>query len=342
MKANELLTTLRNAADVALGRRKVALATTPHDVLQTDNKARLLAYHQESPRYRTPVLLVPSMVNRHTLLDLTEENSIVRSLLRAGYRVYMLDWGRPSREDRHLPAEEYVDGVMHRAVRRCLTHSGAPSLSLSGYCMGGTMALIYAARFPELVRNLVLLATPIDFEHGGKLKLWSEARAFDVDAFLDGRGNAPPEALQPAFDMLIPTWRLRNWTTFMSYGHMPMFVKQFTAILQWTTDNVEVPAEVFRVVARDLYQENRLVRGGMMLGGREVRLADVKASIYNAASKADHIVVPPCAHALNGRVASKDLTEIAFPCGHLGLSIGAEAHTVVWPAISTWLAERSA
>jgi polyhydroxyalkanoate synthase len=207
--------------------------------------------------------------------------------------------------------------------------------------MGGSMALIYAALHPERVKNLVLWATPIDFEKGGKLTLWSRRDAFDADAFVDAVGNAAPEQLQPAFDMLIPTWRLRQWTTFSRYGHLPVFVKQFVALARWTADNVEVPAEVFRVVARDLYQDNKLLKGGLRLGGREVRLDAIKASTLNLAAAKDHIVVPACAHQLAGRLGTTDVEEKAYPVGHLGLAMGPEALTVIWPHMMTWLASRS-
>ncbi len=341
MQIQQALTTLKNAAEVALDKVPVATATTPHDVVLTDNKARLLAYHQPKPLHATPVLLLPSMVNRHTLLDLTEECSLVRAFLKAGFRTYLLDWGRPTPEDRHLPASEYVDGVMHRAVRKIRLLSGADQVTLGGYCMGGTMALVYAALYPSLVKNLILWATPVDFEQGGKLTLWSKRDAFDVDSFIESVGNAAPEHMQPAFDMLIPSWRLRQWTTFSRYGHLPIFVKQFVALSKWTADNVEVPAEVFRVVARDLYQDNRLLKGGLMVGGREVKLGAITAATLNLASAKDHIVVPSCAHQLKGRLGTADVEELAYPVGHLGLAMGPEALTVIWPNMMAWLAARS-
>jgi polyhydroxyalkanoate synthase len=346
MNPGETLTTLKNALEVALDRYPVQLAPTPAEVVFTENKARLLRYDGASigvqgPAHPTPVLLVPSMVNRYTLLDLTEENSMVRRLLKAGYAVYVLDWGAPSREDRLLPAETWMDGLMHRCVRRVLRLSGAGQLTLGGYCMGGTLSLVYAALHPETVRNLLLLATPVDCSHAGKLALWADAKGFDVEAFVDGYGNATPEVLQPAFNLLIPTWRARHWSTFFRFGHLPVFVKNFVAVSRWTQDNVEIPAQVFKLWTRDLFQENRLINGGLRLGGREVALSDVRAAILNVAAEQDHLSPPASAHVLQGRVGSQDVQEVAWACGHLGLTLGPEAATQVWPAIIKWLGSRS-
>ena len=45
---------------------------------------------------------------------------------------------------------------------RC-RHTNSPKLNLLGYCMGGTMSAMYTALYPEQVRNLILMAAPIDF-----------------------------------------------------------------------------------------------------------------------------------------------------------------------------------
>lgn len=333
--------TFANAVRVLRDEVPVDQGETPHQVVMTENKARLYRYDQPEPRHATPVLLVPSMINRHTLLDLSAENSIVRNLLKAGYRVYVLDWGRPSDEDRFRTVEDYLDGLMHRFVRKAALDAGAPTITLGGYCMGGTLALLYAALHPEKIRNLILLATPVDFSHGGKLRKWASRDSFDVQAFVDGVGNAPPSILQPAYGMLIPTWRARHWTTFFQMGHDPAFVKQFVAISKWTEDNVDLPADVFRLFARDLYQENRLVEGGLRIGGREVRLSSIRAPIFNAASARDHIVTPACAFKLKELVGSDEVEQVAFKSGHIGLSMGPQAHAVVWPTITRWLEARS-
>jgi len=59
-------------------RAKPVVATTPSDAVHCENKWRLLRYRarREGVAHRTPVLLVPSLINRHYVLDLQPGRSI--------------------------------------------------------------------------------------------------------------------------------------------------------------------------------------------------------------------------------------------------------------------------
>ncbi|MBM4396798.1 MAG: alpha/beta fold hydrolase, partial [Deltaproteobacteria bacterium] len=311
-------------------------------VVLTENKARLIRYSGGSRTQRTPILLLPSMVNRHTIFDLTPNNSVARGLLAAGFDVFLLDWGRPCREDRMVPADEFVAGTIHRAPRAVAVAARADAITLVGYCMGGTLALVYAALHPEKVRNLVLLATPVDFDKLGRLRMLADRESLDVDAVVGALGNPPPKALSYAFGLLVPTWQVRQWHIFFRHAHDDRFYRQFAAVGRWVGDNVEVPAEAFRSFVRDGFQKNSLVNGGWPVAGRAARLGDVRASILNVVAKKDHIILPEASLGLPARVGSRDAEDRVFDCGHVGLSIGAEARPIVWPAIVEWLRARSA
>src|SRR5580693_8945388 len=46
------------------------------------------------------VLVVPSLINRWEVLDLTAEKSLLRAMAAAGLRPYLVDWGTPNDEER--------------------------------------------------------------------------------------------------------------------------------------------------------------------------------------------------------------------------------------------------
>ena len=58
---------------------KPAVGSTPADVVHRENKWRLLRYRAAAggPKFETPVLLVPSLINRHYVLDLMPGKSMV-------------------------------------------------------------------------------------------------------------------------------------------------------------------------------------------------------------------------------------------------------------------------
>lgn len=121
-------------------------------------------------------MLVYALILRPYILDLVPGNSFVEYLVEKGFDVYMLDWGIPGNEDKHLSFEDYVLDYMPEAVEQVLTNSHAEELTLFGYCQSGTISAIYASLLPDKpLKNLVLLTTPIDFapEDPGLFGLWT-------------------------------------------------------------------------------------------------------------------------------------------------------------------------
>ena len=90
-----------------LTRKRPPVGSTPADVVHSENKWRLLRYRRKEPvRFKTPVLLVPSLINRHYVLDLLPDKSFVEWLVARGHDVYCIDWGTPSDEDRYLSFDD--------------------------------------------------------------------------------------------------------------------------------------------------------------------------------------------------------------------------------------------
>ena len=59
-----------------------------------EGTTRLLDYGEHGGK---PVLVIPSLINRHYILDLLPERSFVRFLRGAGLRPLVVDWGEPGR-----------------------------------------------------------------------------------------------------------------------------------------------------------------------------------------------------------------------------------------------------
>src|ERR1700761_6846390 len=66
-------------------------------LLWQEGTTRLLDYR---PRGGTPVLIVPSLINRAYILDLAPGQSFLRYLADQGLRPLLVDWGAPGTEER--------------------------------------------------------------------------------------------------------------------------------------------------------------------------------------------------------------------------------------------------
>lgn len=316
------------------------VAATPHEVVYEQDGVRLLHYQVGGERrQRVPLLLLCSIINRYYILDLTPGRSYVEYLASQGFDVYIIDWGTPESND--ITFEDYTDNYIYNAVQTVKQRAGVSKISLLGYCIGGTLALLYAASYPDEIKNLVLMATPVDFTEAGMLGSWADRNYFDADKVVDILGNVPAEMLQWSFLMLRPATNLFKYVNLSRQIQNQEYVKNFIAMETWSNDNVPVPGAFYRRLIKDLYQENLLVQGRFRLGKRTVDLASIDCALLNVSASKDHIVPVASSAAVLDLVSSTDKEQLTYPYGHIALSVSNGAMKEFWPASVQWLAARS-
>jgi polyhydroxyalkanoate synthase len=324
----------------SLARPAPSLAPTPRDVIAREGTASLYRFVGSGPRRGRPVLLVPSLINQWYVLDLRRGASLVAALVDAGLDVYCLDWGAPEDEDRYRTWDDTL-ARLDRMVRRALRAAGARELALVGYCMGGTLATIYAALEPTRVCGLVDLAGPIDFARGGMLRTMVDRRWFDADAIADA-GNVAPDQMQAGFVALRPTLELAKWVSMPELATDPAAHDAVRALDAWASDNIAFPAAAYRTYIGELYQDNRLVAGTHRALGRAVRLDAVRCPTAVVVADRDAICPSAAATALLDHVATTDTTTLRVPGGHVGAVVGSRAARELYPALTRWLDARVA
>ena len=332
---------LRNLLGL-VGKAKPAVGCTPADVVHSENKWRLLRYHPRAQglAHATPILLVPSLINRHYVLDLQPGRSFAEFMVSRGHDVFIIDWGTPGDEDRFITFDEICDHYIGRAVRRAARAAGTRSVHLLGYCLGGTLTAIHTAANPEAIATLTTLAAPIDFDDGGLLSRWTRGDTFDVDALVDGFGNVPWRLLQASFEMLRPTLNLSKAVSVLDRAWDDEFLDGFRAIERWGGDNVSFPGECYRRYIRDLYRDNALLDGRFMLSGRPAALDAIHCPLMSVTFEHDNIVPLASAEPLAQLVSSQDVTELHLRGGHVGAVVSRKAAKGLWPTLSNWWAAR--
>jgi polyhydroxyalkanoate synthase subunit PhaC len=319
---------------------------TPKEVIWTKNKAKLYRYEPTvEKRYPVPILLVYALINRPYVLDLVPGNSLVEYLTGKGFDVYLLDWGIPGDEDKNLTFENYVLDYIPRAVKKMLRAANAEELTMLGYCMGGTMAAMYAALFPgNPLRNLMLLTAPTDFttENTGLYGLWTSEKYFNPDHMAEAFGNIPGDLVDTGNRMTKPvTNYVGSYVTMWDRIMQDKTMDTWLAMSKWVNDGIPFPGAAFRQWIREFYQQNKLVKGEIKLRGRRVDLSNITCAVLNIAGKKDHICTVPQAEATMNAISSKDKEFFVLDAGHVGLLIGSDAKSTLWPKIHTWLEPRS-
>ncbi|MGI8927581.1 MAG: alpha/beta fold hydrolase [Tepidiformaceae bacterium] len=320
-----------------------AVGLTPKEVIHSRGTLKLYHYHAMSDEvYRVPVMLVMSLVSKPYILDLTPGQSLVEFLLKRGFDVYMIDWGIPRSEDKRLRFEDYVLDFIPECASKVMEDSGEDEFSIVGYCMGGLLASIYAALHPEApLKNLACFTTPVNMDGMKLMRQWSDQRYFDVDRIVDTLGNVPPELMFASFDMLRPAGRIAGQVRLWDNMWNDDFVKSYRIFDRWATDQIPFPGECFRQNTKDLMWENKLYKGTWELGGRPVKLENIKVPFLHVVAEHDHIVPYEAAQPLVPMVGSEDKREVMLKGGHVSLVAGGNAMFRLWPQLETWLSERS-
>jgi polyhydroxyalkanoate synthase len=327
---------------------KAPIAQTPKELVWALNKAKLYRYKPvvaAEGRHRTPLLLIFAIMNRPSILDLRPGHSFVEFMVGQGYDLYLLDWGVPGFEDRHLKLDDYALEYLPRAIRKVKAISGCEEFSMLGWCIGAILTTIYAAMRPDDgLRNLLLLTAPLDFSdrNGITFARWTDEKYFNVDRILEAFGNVPGEMIDYGAKALKPVENyIANYCKLWDNLDDPRVVEAWHAMNTWVTDNIPMAGGAYRQLIVDLYRNNLLMKNELIVRGERVDLGRIRANLLTVIAQSDHIT-PPCqSEAILTKAGSDDKELYRIPGGHIGIMAGSAAPRTTWPHIDQWLSARS-
>ncbi len=319
---------------------EINLEVTPHDVVYTEDRIRLLHYKPLTAKQnKTPLVIAYALINRYHILDIHPKKSWVRNLLEQGIDVYMVDWGTPTNMDKYLDFDDYVNGYLDNCVEFVKDEASTEKISLQGYCTGGTLATAYASLHPEKVKNFVATAPVIDGWRDTTV-ISNLAKHLDVEKMVDTIGNMPPEFMYYCFSILKPFEQgIEKYAKFFRNIENENYVDNFLRVEKWLGDTPPIPGELFKQWIRDIYQENLLIQNKMYVGGKRISLNEIKMPIYTQVAVGDHLVSPECSMPLHYAVGSKDKTLRVYPTGHVGMIASSLSQKKVLPELGKWLNE---
>jgi polyhydroxyalkanoate synthase len=327
---------------------EVPVGLTPKDVVWTLNKATLYRYKPTRPpeeRHPIPLLLVYALINKPFIFDLAPGRSFIEYMIDQGFDVYLLDWGVPGPEDQSITFDDYATDYLTRAVRKVVRTSGADEISMLGYCLGATLAVIYAGLCPDApIRNLILLTAPLDFSSApeGSMAMWLEEERLDVDQMIGAFGNVPGELIRLWAKLLKPAENFVGaYVSVWKNLDDEQAVRSWQAINRWVEDVIPFAGEAFRQFVLDYVRDNKLIRGQHKVNGQPVDLSNIGASLLNIVAEFDHLVAPSQAESIMDLVSSEDKELRIIPSTHVGIMASGRARYKLWPEVVEWLAPRS-
>lgn len=320
---------------------KVEVGTTPKTLVWHSDHVKLYHYDRETPaKCKIPVLVSFAIMNRHDVLDLQPDRSLMKKLLDEGLDIYIMDWGYPTKQDRYLTMEDYILGYMNDAVDFVRNAHGVEKIHKMGICQAGTFSTIYAALFPEKLKSLTVYVAPFDFSDE-KNMLYKWTKYIDVDAMVDSYGIVPAELLNMAFGMLKPSMDVSKYFGVMDSLDDKEKLMNFLRMEHWKGDCPDLAGEMFRKYIKDLFRDNLLIKGEFTLGGQLVDLKKVAMPFLNIYATEDNIIPNESTTVVNDYIGSKDKELYAFPGGHIGVFVGNKSQKELAPKVAKWVIAKS-
>jgi polyhydroxyalkanoate synthase subunit PhaC len=317
-----------------------SLNHTPRHVIWKKNKASLWHYPASHKKYEIPVFFIYSLINRSEILDFAPGSSVIEGLVNSGYDVYLLDWGIAGYEDKDINLEDYIVDYIKNAVRRTLRHAGAKEVSVVGYCLGGTLAAMYAAIAEEPIKNLAVATVPIDFSVASIPDKWADGLkdgAFNIDRFIDVYGIIPPHVIEGMFRSVTAPVYISPYVKLLSRANDKRFVEKWRRMNKWTKGHVPFTGEAFRQLTNDLFRDNKLMKGEFTIRGKKADLKYIKANLLVVSSKNDNLIPEGQSRPIMDLVSSEDKTYQLVEAGHVSLALSGKFAGI----LDSWLSGRS-
>ncbi len=301
-------------------------------VIWSEGSTRLLDYRPAGGR---PLLVIPSLVNRAYILDLTERRSPMRWLAGRGYRPLLVDWGRPEDEEADFTLTDYVAGRLDGALDAVRGLDRRPPVVL-GYCMGGNLAIALALRRRRDIGGLVLMATPWDF-HAGQPPATAALPlvAATLGITMEIVGELPTDILQSLFFGLDPFLVIRKFERFARLDPDSERAHDFIELEDWLNDGVPLTAKVAKECLDGWYVANTPARRRWRIAGKPVDPAKLDLPTLVLVPARDRIVPPESALVLAEAIPGAEV--LRPPQGHIARTVGAGCERDVWQPMAGWL-----
>lgn len=313
----ELVVRLADENAFELGRN---IATSPGKVLFRNRMFELIQYSPSTDQvHETPIVIFPPWINKYYILDLKEQNSLVKWIVDQGYTLFMVSWVNPDASYRDVDMGDYIEEGFLTAFDQVKKITGQKNVNTVGYCIAGTtlsLALsLMKQRGDKSVKSATFFTALTDFSDQG------EFQPFLTDDFIDGiEAETKEKGLLPSIIMARTFSFLRS--NDLVYGpaiksYMLGDTPPAFDLLYWNGDGANLPEKMAMQYLRGLCQQNKLADGGFDLLGHHLELGDIDVPLIAVGCETDHIA--PWKDSYRGiqQMGSKDKTFIMTQSGHI-------------------------
>ena len=341
---------VRNGLEIARKGGLVEREPSPFETVKEGKNFRLRHYFAESESdslhaERAPVLLVPPLMMSADLWDIAPGASSVATLFAAGADPWVVDFGSPEHEEGGL-GRDLTDHVLavSDAVAAVKEATGQ-DVHLTGYSQGGMFAYQAAAyRKTRDIASLITFGSGVDLRGGLPANLPTEM-VIDVIERMGSLQSAlipdgiPSWATRMGFQLMDPIKTVQQRIDFVRRLSDREALKEREGVRRfmeadgWTA----FPGPALADLLRQLVAQNRLLEGGLVIGGETVTLAEITCPILAFVGLADTIAPPDTVRAIYAAAPQAEAYQVTIQTGHFGLVVGSKSTDEAWPAVRDWI-----
>ena len=295
------------------------MALTPGKVVWQNDILQLIQYAPTTAKvHETPLLFIPPWINKYYVLDLNEKKSMMKWLVAQGHTVFIISWANPDERHKDQTWESYMFDGASEAIDKVLEETGAKSVNLASYCIGGTLTGTLMAHLgrkkDKRVKSATFFTAQLDFADAGELQVFVDEHTVElVDSQMD-KGYLPAQTMAKSFNMLrsndlIWSYVVNNYLL----GKEPFPFD----LLYWNSDSTAMPAQVHHHYLENCYLNNAFVNGDFMVKGEQILMSDIKGPVYHIATVEDHIAPASSVYRGARQMTSADITFVLSGSGHI-------------------------
>jgi polyhydroxyalkanoate synthase len=313
----EMLVRLADANAFKVGQN---IGASKGKVIYRNRMIELIQYAPTTEEvHATPLIIFPPWINKFYILDLKEQNSLIKWVTDQGYTLFVVSWVNPDESHADVGLEDYIEDGFLTAIREVKSITGQDQVNAVGYCIAGTtlsMTLsLMKHRGDKSVKSATFFTTLTDFSDQG------EFIPFLQNDFIDGieeevaeRGVLRSFIMSRTFSFLRSN-DLVYGPAIRSYmlGESPPAFD----LLYWNGDSTNLPAKMAVDYLRKLCQQNQLADEGIELLDERLHISDVEIPVCLIACETDHIAAWKDSYRGAQKMGSKNKTFILSESGHI-------------------------